>query len=129
MLRLVMFVLVLGLLPGGQWAEAGEVKIVGAVAKHEHGSSGNSYRFDVTLEHNDEGWDHYADRWEVWTPDGKDQLAVRVLLHPHEQEQPFTRFLDGVEIPGGLTQVLIRAHDSKHGESPQSLRIDLPKPK
>ena len=24
-----------------------------------------SYRFDVTVAHGDEGWDHYADAWDV----------------------------------------------------------------
>ena len=27
-------------------------------------------RFSVTVKHDDEGWNHYADRWEVLTPAG-----------------------------------------------------------
>ncbi|MGF1527919.1 MAG: hypothetical protein ACFCBW_14175 [Candidatus Competibacterales bacterium] len=31
-------------------------------------ATGNAFRFDVTVRHTDEGWDHYADRFEVTTP-------------------------------------------------------------
>lgn len=41
-------------------------------------------------------------------------MAVRELAHPHVHEQPFTRSLDGVEIPEGVEKVTIRAHDSVH---------------
>ena len=75
------------------------------------------YRFDVTLLHADEGWDHYADAWEVLDPDGN-ILATRILAHPHINEQPFTRSLTGVEIPDGLKEVIIRGRDSVHGIGP-----------
>lgn len=64
-------------------------------------------RADVTLSHPDTGWDHYADVWRVYTPDGT-MLAERVLVHPHVNEQPFTRSA-GVSIPEGLRQVQIIA--------------------
>ena len=76
-------------------------------------STDNTYRFDVSVQHADEGWDHYADRWEVLAPDGA-VLATRTLLHPHEHEQPFTRSLSGVVIPDNITSVSLRAHDSVH---------------
>ena len=44
----------------------------------------------VTVRHNDSGWDHYADVWRVYAPDGR-LFAERILAHPHETEQPFTR--------------------------------------
>ncbi len=76
-----------------------------------------TWRLDVTVRHADEGWSHYADRWEVLTPAGE-ILGERVLLHPHEHEQPFTRRLGGVTIPPGTDEVLVRAHDSVHGLGP-----------
>jgi len=85
----------------------------------------NSCTFAVTLEHMDEGWHHYADRWEVVTLDGK-LLKSRVLHHPHEQEQPFTRGLSGVIIAPEIKQVKIRARDSKHGYSKHEVVVDLP---
>ena len=75
--------------------------------------SGGTWSFNVTVSHPDTGWDHYADGWEVATPDGT-QLGFRKLLHPHVNEQPFTRSLSSVDIPEGLTTVIIRAHDSVH---------------
>lgn len=70
-------------------------------------------RFDVTVKHDDEGWKHYANRWEVLSPDG-DILATRVLAHPHDNEQPFTRSLGNVKIPSDLSEVVVRAHDLVH---------------
>ena len=85
----------------------------------------NRYRFSVTVSHQDEGWKHYADRWEVVGPGGE-VLATRTLLHPHVEEQPFTRSLSGIEIPPALNKVQIRAHDSQHGYGGKTVTIDLP---
>ncbi len=85
---------------------------------------GASYRFDVTLEHDDAGWDHYANKWQVLSPDGK-LLGERVLLHPHVDEQPFTRSLGGVTIPAGVREVDVRARDNVHGEG-ETVRVKLP---
>ena len=64
----------------------------------------------VTLAHPDTGWDHYADGWEVVTGDGT-SLGLRVLAHPHVDEQPFTRSLrldaalpDGAGLRAGAVQ-------------------------
>lgn len=87
--------------------------------------AGGVWRFDVTVAHPDTGWDHYADGWRVCAPDGT-ELGYRELLHPHETEQPFTRSLSGVAVPPGLTQVILRAHDSVHGTGPDYV-LDLPR--
>ena len=85
----------------------------------------SSCTFTVTLEHNDEGWHHYANQWDVMTRDDQ-LLGSRVLYHPHENEQPFTRSLSAVVIPEGLRQVKIRAKDLQHGYSKQEFLVDLP---
>ncbi|WP_417453433.1 hypothetical protein [Kiloniella sp.] len=90
---------------------AGEADVIN-VKGYKDGDLG--WRFDVTVRHDDTGWDHYANRWEVITED-ETILATRVLHHPHENEQPFTRSLSGVQIPKGVKKVFIRAHDSVHG--------------
>ncbi|MEM9318136.1 MAG: hypothetical protein AAGA70_03920 [Pseudomonadota bacterium] len=73
-------------------------------------------RLSVTIAHPDTGWDHYADAWEVLSPDGT-SLGTRELAHPHVEEQPFTRSLS-VTLPGEAPwTVLIRARDSVHGWS------------
>ena len=43
----------------------------------------------------------------------------RVLLHPHVDEQPFTRSLSGVAIPSDVEQVTVRAHDNVDGWGPE----------
>jgi hypothetical protein len=83
------------------------------------------YRFDVTVRHADTGWDHYADAWDVVALDGS-VLGTRTLLHPHETEQPFTRSLSGVAVPAGITEVLVRAHDSVDGYGGAEVTVALP---
>ncbi len=104
-------------------AAAGEVEVVAADAVQQ---SDGAWRFSVTLRHADEGWDHYADRWDVVGPDGT-VYGERVLLHPHVDEQPFTRSLSGVEIPAGVNEVVIRGHDSVHGLGGAELIVELPR--
>ncbi len=76
--------------------------------------SGDTWRFDVAIKHADAGWDHYADGWGVYLTDGT-ELGYRVLAHPHVNEQPFTRSLNGVNIPKSTKSVIIRPHDLVHG--------------
>lgn len=85
----------------------------------------DTYRFSVTIRHPDTGWDHYADGWRVLDMDGK-ELGMRVLFHPHETEQPFTRSLDGVVIPAGTKQVQVQARDLPAGWNAGTTIVDLP---
>ena len=102
----VMVLLVTACLP----ALAGEADVLDVDASC---NSDSICRFDVTVKHGDEGWKHYANRWEVLSPDGE-ILATRVLAHPHVNEQPFTRSLTNVRIPSDLVEVVVRAHDLVH---------------
>ena len=76
------------------------------------------------IEHADAGWDHYADKWELLTPEGT-VLGIRTLHHPHVGEQPFTRSLSGVKIPATVAEVTVRAHDSVHtyGGNTQTIKV------
>jgi len=89
------------------------------------GSADGSWRFDVSVEHNDEGWDHYADLWQVVDPASDEIIAERILAHPHDNEQPFTRSQSGVIIPDGVTSVLVRARCTVHGFGGSALLVDL----
>lgn len=65
---------------------AGEVDVVDVTIE----SLGDGkYRISATLAHDDTGWDHYADRWDVLDESGQ-VIGVRELAHPHVNEQPFT---------------------------------------
>jgi len=86
---------------------------------------GDLWKFDVTIRHNDTGWDHYADAWRILDPDGA-PLGTRNLAHPHIKEQPFTRSLSGVRVPDGVTEVSIQARDSIGGWSSDVVTIPLP---
>jgi hypothetical protein len=88
-------------------------------------NTGKTYNFEVTVEHADTGWDHYADRWEILDENGM-ILESRILYHPHVNEQPFTRSLTGVEIPAVINKVTIRAHDSVHEYGGRAVTTDLP---
>ena len=81
-------------------------------------------QFDVTVQHADSGWDHYANQWEVLSMTGE-VIATRVLHHPHVQEQPFTRSLRKVKIPSGTRSVIIRATDSVHGIGGKTVTVTL----
>lgn len=102
---------------------AGEADVV-AVKMKQGGD--HTYRFDVTLSHKDDGWDHYANKWDVLAPDGT-VLGTRTLHHPHVQEQPFTRSLSGVRIPKGIHRVTIRAHDSVHAYGGKVITVEVPR--
>jgi hypothetical protein len=83
-----------------------------------------SDEFQVTVQHVDASWDHFADRWEIIGPGGR-VLGTRVLYHPHIGERQFTRKLRGVTIPEGVEHVIVRVHDKLHGYGREKL-IALP---
>ncbi len=103
-------------------ASAGQADVLQAEIQ---GEADGRFTIAATLRHADTGWSHYADRWEVIGPQGE-ILGKRVLWHPHEQEQPFTRSLAGVYIQPTYTWVKIRAHDSKHGYGGREVTLSVP---
>ncbi len=104
--------------------QAGGADVVGVTVLHMKKSGPNIYRFRVTVRHADTGWEHYADQWQVLAPDGT-VLGTRVLHHPHENEQPFTRYHD-IEIPPGVREVTVRAGDKVHGFAGATMTAHLP---
>ena len=72
--------------------------------------------FRVTVKHEDEGWQHYANAWQVKLLDGT-VVGTRELLHPHVDEQPFTRSLSGVSLPKDTREVQVCGRDNVHGWS------------
>jgi hypothetical protein len=83
------------------------------------------WRFDVTVRHRDEGWNHYANLWEVVDPKSDEVLGKRVLLHPHDNEQPFTRSQSGIRIPEELTHVVVRSQCTVHGFGGREVLVEL----
>ena len=89
------------------------------------------WTFSVTVFHPDTGWEDYADGWDVVLPDGTVAIAnpddpfTRLLLHPHQNEQPFTRSQSNIPIPTEVTTVTVRAHDLVDGFGGQEVMVDL----
>ena len=90
-----------------------------------------TWTFHVTVSHPDTGWDDYADGWDVVTEDGDVLKAstsdtfTRLLLHPHENEQPFTRSQSNIVIPDNVTTLIVRAHDIVDGYGGNEIALDL----
>ncbi|MCU7930468.1 MAG: hypothetical protein KZQ90_06685 [Candidatus Thiodiazotropha sp. (ex Codakia rugifera)] len=85
----------------------------------------NRYSIDTTVYHADTGWEHYANSWEVLDLDGK-PLGKRTLLHPHVNEQPFTRNAV-LNIPVTIKRIMIRANDLVHGIGGKTVIATVPK--
>ena len=85
--------------------------VVEAVARR---AADGSWTFDVTVSSPYDTPQRFADAWRVLAPDGT-QLGIRELLHDHAGEQPFTRSLSGVEIPGDITEVTVEGRDQLNG--------------
>jgi len=109
------------MLIGSSIAMANEVEVVDVKATQ---SNNKTWSFAVTLKHADEGWDHYANEWQVIAPDNK-ILATRTLYHPHVNEQPFTRGTQGVKIPNDIKSVRVIAKDTVHGLSKHAVELEL----
>ena len=121
-MRIYMLILIVAVFMAGA-VYAGEADVVDVSVKQ---TSENVFSFSVTVRHQDEGWDHYANKWDVVAPDGK-VLGTRTLYHPHDDEQPFTRSLSGVKIPPNIPTVTIRAHDSVHQYGGKTVTVKLPR--
>ena len=103
------------------WAHKAHVLFVEATQE-----AGEVWTFSVTVSHDDRGPNHWADWWRVRTPAGS-ELGRRVLLHSHEDEQPFTRD-ERIRIPPGVRIVVVEAHDKVHGLGGATVTVDLTKP-
>ena len=86
--------------------------------------SSGSWCFGTSVRHNDEGWNHYADGWEVIDLEGN-QIGYRKLHHPHVNEQPFTRSQCNIKIPTEISKVIVRAKCNKHGFGGKAMVVDL----
>lgn len=87
-------------------------------------TDGLTWRFAVTISSPYDSPDRYADAWRVLDTDGN-ELGVRVLGHDHANEQPFTRSLDGVEIPESVRRVIIEGRDLVNGWGGSTLEVTL----
>ena len=104
-------------------ALAGKADVVEAKAVRD---SDGSYRFKVSVCPGDQGWGHYANSWEVVAPDGT-ALGTRALSNPHEQGQPFARYLSKMIIPDGIAEATIWVIDLKYGGGGKQMMVKVPR--
>ena len=126
---------VLGCVPRAASAGGGNADVVHVRAVQTAGPSPGSgettWTFHVTVDHPDTGWEDYADGWDVAVPEGEvlkpdpGNDFTRLLLHPHVDEQPFTRSQSGIVVPAGVTEVRVRAHDIVDGYGGREVTVDL----
>ncbi len=111
-------------------AHAGEAD-ADVLEVHAVDSGDAGWTFHVTVAHPDTGWEDYCDGWDVVTDAGEvlkrdpGDRFTRLLLHPHETEQPFTRSQGSLVIPPGVARLSVRAHDLVDGFGGKTVEIDL----
>lgn len=114
------------LLTGAGWAQTPVAPkfpdVVGVKVKPR---GADSFDFDVTMTSPYDSAKRYADAFRVMAPDGR-VLGERVLLHDHADEQPFTRELDQVRIPAGITSVIVQGRDQVSGYGGRTMSVTLP---
>lgn len=84
------------------------------------------FDFDVTVSSSYDTAQRYADGFRVMDQDGT-VYGERTLWHDHANEQPFTRDLYGVTIPGKVRRVVIQARDRRFGYGGRTLEVALPR--
>lgn len=84
----------------------------------------DTYTVHATVRHADAGWDNYANVFRVVPVSDGSQVSngVRELLHPHDNEQPFTRSHSNVQARG---QVRIEAADNVEGWGGSAITLTL----
>ena len=88
-------------------------------------SGDGSYTVAATVSSPYDTPERYADAWRVVAPDGT-VLGVRELAHDHQNEQPFTRQLTGVEIPAEVDEVTIEGRDQVSGWGGGTVTVPVP---
>jgi hypothetical protein len=84
----------------------------------------DTYTVHATVRHDDNGWDNYANIFQVVPVGDGSQVSngVRELLHPHDNEQPFTRSQRGVQAVG---RVRLEAADNVEGWGGTTIELML----
>ena len=86
---------------------------------------GDNLSFSVTLSSVYDTPERYADAFRVLDEQGN-QLGIRVLLHDHASEQPFTRSLLNVSVPETVKFVTLQGRDLINGWGGKTLTVALP---
>ncbi len=98
------------------------------ISKVELEPTGPTWTVHVTLRHDDESYEHYANGWRI--VDAKQNvLASQELYHPHKKKKSFTDNKTNITIPNTAKVIFLEAQAKPHGWSKRRVRIDMTKPK
>lgn len=86
---------------------------------------GGTWTLAVTVSSPYDTPERYADGWRVLSPGGE-ELGVHELAHDHAGEQPFTRTQTGLDIPGGVDQIVVEGRDLQNGYGGKTKQVDIP---
>ncbi len=70
--------------------------------------------------------ERYADAFRALDADGT-VLGIRELTHDHAGEQPFTRTLNGLEIPEDVETITVEGRDLANGWGGASVQVTVPR--
>ncbi|WP_344107794.1 hypothetical protein [Nocardiopsis rhodophaea] len=85
-----------------------------------------TYDVTVTISSPYDTPERYADGWRVTGPDGT-VYGEHELAHDHQNEQPFTRTQNDVDVPTGVNEVTVEGRDSENGYGGQTRTVRLPR--
>ncbi|AOW13708.1 hypothetical protein LPB72_12120 [Hydrogenophaga crassostreae] len=106
------------------WAQVQKFADVVAVKVAER--QAGVFDFDVTVSSPYDTPERYADGFRVMSEDGRTVFGVRTLWHDHAGEQPFTRDLYGVKVPGEVGKLVVQARDKQFGWGGGTQTVTLP---
>lgn len=89
------------------------------------GDAGGPYSFAVTMSSPYDTPDRYADSMRVRSAGG-DVYGERELTHDHAGEQPFTRDISDVDIPDGVSEVVVEGRDQVSGWGGDTVTVTIP---
>lgn len=121
----MVLLLVLGACDAANEEERAVQRFPDVVAVDVTANDDGTYLFSVTISSPYDTPARYADAWRVTAEDGT-VLGVRVLLHDHAGEQPFTRTLDDVSVPTEVDVVVVEARDLVNGWGGGAMVVTLP---
>jgi hypothetical protein len=80
-----------------------------------------TFEVSVTLFHDDDGEEGYANWWQAETLDGE-RLSRRDLTHAHGTRE-FTRSAD-IDVPEEVSCIVVRGHDQTHEYGGQAMLVN-----
>ena len=88
-------------------------------------ASGSGFDVDATISSPYDSPERYADAFRVRGQDGT-VYGVRELTHDHADEQPFTRTLNGADIPDDVDEVVVEGRDQVSGWGGATVTVPVP---